>query len=423
MILTLRELDKILPKQEIPPKILKPKRRKLPPIKYDSVYLEPLPRPKIPQSKQLPRAPVPGPNFRPYTVAEDKYYVVQNETSRWYALNTDDKWDQENFDRSKVLKDVLAEYKYDTRNEDLKTILDDFRASTNCTCSKFKKCTPSTDHFVYPIDLELCKKQDDFQKMVRKYRTQKIQQILFKELIHFDAIEEMDNFLLCTNCKDCKKSYALYKDLVKRNETLGESDTCPSYLSVNYDGIIQNAIMSGYPNARVLLQELDKLIPETEEEICMCMKDAWQLECHIWAEENFECQPAVDKENSDNTDTINPRNSQQMDTMLRNALAKMAANPKFVLASLPQAYCLPVLQEWIRVRYGFVYTENERKHLLEKSRKQWDKLLNMTLCIRPPQPKDLSEIAMLNYGYKKRMEKCVSFSFLFYLAFLEFKRE
>jgi len=86
----------------------------------------------------------------------------------------------------------------------------------------------------------------------------------------------------------------------------------------------------------------------------------------------------------------------------------MRADPKFVLVTMPQVYNLKILEEWILVRYGHVYTREDRAKAISHSRLQWNKLIDYKLRdIEPPNVLDISDVSTIDYNYRDRLSKMV----------------
>ncbi|XP_067633190.1 uncharacterized protein [Eurosta solidaginis] len=75
-----------------------------------------------------------------------------------------------------------------------------------------------------------------------------------------------------------------------------------------------------------------------------------------------------------------------MDLMLKIALNEMSKQPKFVLASLPDAYKIPMLRDWITQRYGKRYTHAEQLQALNTSIRIMNMLQELKLRIKLPTP-------------------------------------
>ncbi|XP_054736542.1 uncharacterized protein LOC129243505 [Anastrepha obliqua] len=90
-----------------------------------------------------------------------------------------------------------------------------------------------------------------------------------------------------------------------------------------------------------------------------------------------------------------------MSEMLKIALLEMSKYPKFVLASLPNAYKLPMLREWIYQRYGKRYTQRQRLSEISNSLKIMSTLQKLKLQTKIPRPSAIGAITEQNYGCHK----------------------
>lgn len=110
-----------------------------------------------------------------------------------------------------------------------------------------------------------------------------------------------------------------------------------------------------------------------------------------------------------------------MHRMLRIALAHLAKNPKYVLASLKDCHKLPFLREWIYQRYGKRYTQAERIADFKVSRKMLIGINNLRAGVRIPRSSDIAKNAILkkkstchSYLNKKVYKPFVNYSLFFY---------
>ncbi|ALC41339.1 ssp5, partial [Drosophila busckii] len=102
-------------------------------------------------------------------------------------------------------------------------------------------------------------------------------------------------------------------------------------------------------------------------------------------------------------DRFDPNDQQLMNTMLQDGFKEMRKNTRYVLASLPDAHKLPVLQEWIKRRYGKQYTEVQMQTNLDQSIKIFE-VMSMLQGIPPPADKlgiDRIPESKENYAYFK----------------------
>ncbi|KAH8298426.1 hypothetical protein KR044_002478, partial [Drosophila immigrans] len=100
---------------------------------------------------------------------------------------------------------------------------------------------------------------------------------------------------------------------------------------------------------------------------------------------------------------FDPDDSELMNRMLEDGMKVLRKNQRYVLASLPNAHKLPVLQEWIKRRYGKQYTEAEVQKSIQESVKIFEMI---TLLQGRPPSADLMGMDHLplekeNYNYAK----------------------
>lgn len=450
MITTLRELDRILP-----PMKLKKKRTIAPPIKsckcrHFSPYLDPMPLPKIPESFPLPPPPVPGPNFKPYLIYKDPDFVVNNESNRWYSKPGPIKTtspspitkclmnrkidspteEQEEFDRAAVISDLCMKHKnIEEKRRDLLANLVD---ATKCV-GEFGSDTHDVKDLlrgkvVHQIELDTARTKEEFEELAKRYQNQTIVKTLIRQLI--ENSEDIHMIKSCRQCRDSYDEYLKYQEIERKNqiEDSGEnsgvtclgkgnffkisasSKKCP--YSLDYEKIFRDNIIAPEDPIKKGLHialDLDKYASDEDKAIEICMKNLWQLELKLWNEKSIHDDNPEDKEDYDEEGfpisiNINPRNLRQMRRLLRDALNKMKENPKFVLPTIPKSYDLPILKEWMRVRYGYKYSHEERHTRLMKSRTYWEQLRLLKFKINLPYRNQICRISKLDWNCKDYIE-------------------
>lgn len=413
MITTLRELDRILPKPKAKPKPIKLKKFCVCRCSHISPYLEPIPRPKFPVSKSLPPPIIPGPNLKPYNKYKDSNYIVRNESNRWFASKIKTSAEQivesvineitsENFDRKIVLDSLCLKHR--NEKERKAKLLEILAEGTKCCMEQ---------RVVHQIDLDVAKTKEEFEELAKKYQNQTVVKVLIKELI--ENAQEVKNIKACQNCVKCIEEYEKFKEILSKNNFLDfgheekpkenekffkrSTPQCPykfDYEKIFLENIIhESAIKKG---VRLAL-ELDKYATE-DEAITVCMQNLWQLEVKLWNERMMDCH-----EDEKIVQDVKPS---VLRKMLIDSLKTMRENPKFVLASIPQAFKLPIFKEWILDRFGHKYTEKEREDRLKASREFWDKLLNISINIELPRREDICAVNKLNWDYMDYLRQAVS---------------
>ncbi|EDV98323.1 uncharacterized protein LOC6569107 [Drosophila grimshawi] len=127
---------------------------------------------------------------------------------------------------------------------------------------------------------------------------------------------------------------------------------------------------------------------EIVDAVVRCAKDIWMRgvnmkRAEMEAAEQNEQHPETEARNlTFAVDRIDPDNAELMSRMLQEGMQELRKNRRFVLASLPEAHKLPVLQEWIKRRYGKLYTEEEIQKSIQDSLKVFEMII--LLQNRPP---------------------------------------
>ncbi|XP_017096861.2 uncharacterized protein [Drosophila bipectinata] len=77
-----------------------------------------------------------------------------------------------------------------------------------------------------------------------------------------------------------------------------------------------------------------------------------------------------------------PDDAEQMDKLLKDGLRLLSKDQRFVLASLPDSHKIPQLREWIKRRFGKVYTHKE----LEASINEANRIFEMVSLVQDSTP-------------------------------------
>ncbi|XP_036334570.1 uncharacterized protein LOC118745153 [Rhagoletis pomonella] len=104
-------------------------------------------------------------------------------------------------------------------------------------------------------------------------------------------------------------------------------------------------------------------------------------------------------------DYYDPDDEKLMQNMLKNALEFLANDPKYVLASMPDAHKLPSLLSWIETRYGKEYTREQLRKVHDDSKATIHALKQMTVDVMLPSAKLLGEAIMVNYNCRDYLVK------------------
>ncbi|CAO1408366.1 unnamed protein product [Diamesa hyperborea] len=406
MMTTLRELDRLLPVAEKKEK--KPKKEKVKCIKkkYDSPYDEPVMEPKLQPSRHLIPLKMIHPKFEIYQLYRDPFYIIQNESNRWYAYEklanpatkkivTNIVEDQlakivnDDFDREKILKSLCEKHRKDAdKNETLMSLLTDCPKpadDNDLLGERLENYSSFEKGVIYGVQLELAKTEVEFKELAEKYQKQVIIKTLLRQILQ--NATDLKYIHLCTNCEQCMESYKLYPNIVENNQcremnqlpdVVDEKNhfdynhchqetqqfftkpTRSSAYSFDYEHIFStNTLRDVGPvkNAVFKALELDNYLTE-ESAITVCLKDIWQYELKLW---NEKYEADQDEKATKIVTTQVGRKKQEIFKLLKNAIKLMKKNPKFVLAALSGAHRLPILREWILNRYGIKCTPADIK--------------------------------------------------------------
>ncbi|XP_033252287.1 LOW QUALITY PROTEIN: uncharacterized protein LOC108160693, partial [Drosophila miranda] len=101
---------------------------------------------------------------------------------------------------------------------------------------------------------------------------------------------------------------------------------------------------------------------------------------------------------------FNPDDDELMDRMLADGMRELKKSHRFVLATLPDYHKIPVLRQWIKRRYGKVYSWRELQDNLNESLEVFEKVTR--LQSHPPRPDKMGLTTMpesrQNYAYHKQ---------------------
>ncbi|KAH8418397.1 hypothetical protein KR222_008469, partial [Zaprionus bogoriensis] len=108
--------------------------------------------------------------------------------------------------------------------------------------------------------------------------------------------------------------------------------------------------------------------------VVRCAKQIWMKGVNIKRAE-MEVKQNLKKVTTDpsvlsyDVDRFDPDDAALMNRMLEDGLRQLRKSQRYVLATLPNAHKLPVLQEWIKRRYGKQYSEEEVQKSIQESLK------------------------------------------------------
>ena len=97
-------------------------------------------------------------------------------------------------------------------------------------------------------------------------------------------------------------------------------------------------------------------------------------------------------------DYYDPDDDELMDNMLKDALDIMKKDHKFVCASIPAAHRIPLLREWIRLRYGKTYNKKELDESFQQSKPIITALIKVGLSVKLPSNYDIGKNLFTDYS-------------------------
>ncbi|XP_054737966.1 uncharacterized protein LOC129244371 [Anastrepha obliqua] len=104
-------------------------------------------------------------------------------------------------------------------------------------------------------------------------------------------------------------------------------------------------------------------------------------------------------------DYYDPDDEKLMQSMLKNALDYLANDPKYVLASMPDAHKLRSLISWVQTRYGKVYTREQLRKEHFDSLATINALEQMTVDVMVPTKKPLGGATFVSYNCRDYLWK------------------
>jgi len=380
MLVTLRELDKILPKPIMNKNVKTHNRIKKKKVKYPHV---------------LPPRPVPQLSI--YEMYKNPFYVIENESNRWFSKEF------LVFSNSHcIAKNILAEEISKASNN-----LSSMDGKNLCArhlneSSKFYQLMKSLmeenenisfkenihrhlsildREIEYGMFLEFQKWEYKFKQNFGNTEMDIIMKTLLTQILD-DAFNRR-YFHLCKKCEDLSipndentfseyekddndsdtniynkipKSSSYNPLIIKYFERPSVDGSHP--LTFDYEkifsidflydhGVVKNSINTAL--------KLNKYLTE-DNAITACLRDMWQTKLKEWNEKRQEEIEERQKRVVADFSKIG-KNKEKIFNLLQEAIALMRKNPKFVLAALPQCHRLPILREWILQRYGVKYID------------------------------------------------------------------
>ncbi|XP_075168788.1 uncharacterized protein LOC142240924 [Haematobia irritans] len=106
-----------------------------------------------------------------------------------------------------------------------------------------------------------------------------------------------------------------------------------------------------------------------------------------------------------NLEYYDPNDDGLMDRLLKDALDRMSKDTLFVIPCMPMSHRLPLLREWIRLRYGKIYSRTHLDKLCEKDQLIFRSLADVGISIKMPQSKDLGSNSTVDYSCRDYLVK------------------
>lgn len=152
------------------------------------------------------------------------------------------------------------------------------------------------------------------------------------------------------------------------------------------------------------------------------LEAANKVAAHMFRDAQEKLTHYVDQEKSDKTErlemtNIDPENSQMLMALLKQAVDILKNDAHYVLATLPNAYKLPVLLDWVAERYGKTYSYKQMCALANTSQTVHEHLTREAMKRELPLPKyhkfigrqllneDLSHYRRYMCGFKKMRQE------------------
>lgn len=403
MMLTLRELERILPKIE--KREVKIERKKAGIVEhkknYKSPYYEPLPRPKMPPFKMFKKPQRLQPNFEIFDLYKDPYYIIENEVNRWFAASTLLPTESQCVAQKVVCDLIDATFKPNVKRKTnlcsrhqeesskfyqmMKRILgngDDIEPDDLSHLNGFER------GIVEGLQLELSNLEHNFWGKNERFQSNVIVKAILRQIL--ENASNLKYIHLCEQCEECVESKDLFDQLFHAQEEKNSTNSSKtsvassimqycqrlsSYgpLTFDYEKIFATSFLEeqgAVKNSINTALELEKHLTE-DNAITVCLRDMWRLEMRLWNEKRqaeivdrqqqvtFECEEVWG-------------NRRKILKMLEDAIGILRRHPKFVLAALPDSHRLPLLREWILQRYGVRHTDEEerRKFKINKAQRE-----------------------------------------------------
>lgn len=403
MLLTLRELERILPKVEKKIDKVKIEKRKDKIVKkcYKSPYDEPLPKPKYPTKEIIQKLQRKQPTFEIYKLYKDPYYIIENEVNRWFATSSlmpteaqcvSQKILAEIADKVSVSQQSLTAKSFCQKHQEesspfykmmRKILFDEDEKSNMIHLNSFER------GIIEGLKLELANAEKSYKESDEKNQSQMIVKTVLHQIIENAA--DLKFIHLCDKCQECLQSRDIFEQLIEETTTSSKTSLATTTsiiqycqrtspygpLMFDYEKIFTTSFLQDEGAVRNSINkalELEKHLTE-DNAITICLRDMWRLEMRLWNEKRQ--ADIVDRQTQVRAEWEKVwGNKRKILKLLEDAIGVLRQNPKFVLAALPNSHKLPLLKEWILQKYGVKHTDEENKKKYKINKEQREFLLN-----------------------------------------------
>lgn len=447
MVTTLRALDQMLPRYRPKTQIRRTKSsiggRQWKLGIGESPYLQRLPRPQHRPQRRCQPPKWPEISLQPYGKYADCNYVVVNERTRWYANIQQDAPRMAESPtatlNAEIKQSIIANIC--SLHSDKKTRVsthlsslvqccrvDNNHSSNFATASIVKASANSTQRRAHDpiyttitfIALGGVENAAEFERLARIYFHKQSLRKCAKSLIEHSA--KLKCIQICPHCSYCRqfngqyiKSIGNYEKSISRRVRFVDQ-------VIDYGQFIDDYVYrSAEHDDEILAMDLDGAAAEQlsngcdgQSTIVLCMKSIRTMDIVLW----------MDYKRTKWMDIAwNTAFSDEEDLLLSTALEALHSNPKFVLASLPDAHLVPALREWWRHRCGHRWTRIDRMRALSEDRDKWNKFVQRFFEIDEPKVEDVfggrtvasygnqdiikKRIANLNRDYYRRLSNAL----------------
>ncbi|XP_055856019.1 uncharacterized protein LOC129919194 [Episyrphus balteatus] len=421
---TLRELDKLLPKKAEEIKTKKTLKKKVIKSVVTFPYFQKQPRPIL-YGKSLTMNEIDNKaNFSEYEKYRNPNYIVPNEASRWFANYKLRKIERIANGIIKEQIDTIFNQELD-KNEEQESL-------TVCVHHQnMQKLKESIANELKVLKRKECEKYFDINGHFKNKSLKRVMNELNSEITK--AAENVTQFanknLRTTADKEVphkiqEENLNLYDfghDAVLNTKcNYFEAPTTNKPYKFNYNKIFDLGAKNPVKDAIAFVlnaESSENVSIENSRAIRKCCKKIWAEEVKNYNSNYKKEQKSKEKESPQlqqdvfelNQGNFDPRDTKLMQSLLLKALQEIKKNKKFVLASLPDAHKFPILKEWIRKRYGMVYTRQEKIKTFKRTKKVFQVLRNNALRVRIPHLDDLSRKRLVSYGCKDYLLKKTNF--------------